>query len=91
MLHLHAERRRHRLRQQFIKDFGQRAFRRPLTTAEITRFQTLYTNRATLTATGTFDQAAQMLIKAFLMSPSFLTKAETSEAAPDGDNFALNS
>src|SRR5215471_13846494 len=68
--------------QQFIQQFGQRAFRRPLTTAETTRFQTLYTNRAMITAGGTFDQAAQLIIKAFLLSPSFLTKAELSEAAP---------
>ena len=36
--------------QQFITTFGQKAFRRPLTPAEVTRFQNLYTNRATLTA-----------------------------------------
>jgi hypothetical protein len=76
--------------QQFIQQFGQRAFRRPLTAAEATRFQTLYTNRAMITAGGTFDQAAQLILKAFLLSPSFITKAELSEAAPDGANFALN-
>jgi len=76
---------------QFIQQFGQRAFRRPLTTAEVARFQTIYTNRATITATGTFDEAAQLILKAFLLSPSFLTKAEMSEATPDGSgNFALN-
>ena len=42
---------------QFITAFGRKAFRRPLTTAEVTRFQNLYTNRATLTQNGTFDQA----------------------------------
>ena len=77
--------------QQFITQFGQRAFRRPLTTAEVTRFQNLYTNRATLTQNGTFDQAVQAILKAFLMSPSFLTKAEISVAAAEGANYRLNS
>ena len=75
--------------QQFIQQFGQRAFRRPLTPAEVARFQLLYTNRVQITATGTFDEAAQVILKAFLQSPSFLTRAEISEA-PDGANFALN-
>jgi len=30
-------------------------------------------------------------VKAFLMSPSFISKAETSTAAPDGNSYALNS
>jgi hypothetical protein len=78
--------------QQFVTAFGQKAFRRPLTTAEATRFTNIYANRATLTQSGTFDQAVQAIVKAFLMSPSFLTKAELSEAAPDGSgNFQLNS
>jgi uncharacterized protein DUF1592/uncharacterized protein DUF1588/uncharacterized protein DUF1595/uncharacterized protein DUF1585/uncharacterized protein DUF1587 len=76
---------------QFITAFGQKAFRRPLTTAEVARFQALYTNKATLTQGGTFDQAVQLILKSFLQSPSFLTKAEVSEAAPDGANFALDS
>jgi hypothetical protein len=77
--------------QTFIQQFGQRAFRRPLTAAEVSRFQTLYTNRAMITAGGTFDQAAQLIIKGFLLSPSFITKAEFSEAKPEGSNFALDS
>jgi hypothetical protein len=77
--------------QQFITTFGQKAFRRPLTTAEVSRYQTLYTNRATLTQNGTFDQAVTAILKAFLMSPSFLSKAETSTATPDGNSFQLSS
>src|SRR4051812_44083975 len=50
--------------QQFIQQFGQRAFRRPLTTDEVARFTALYTNRAMITATGTFDEAAQVILKA---------------------------
>src|SRR3954470_6495655 len=77
--------------QQFITTFGQKAFRRPLTTAEVTRFQNLYTNRATLPQSGTFDQAVTAILKAFLMSPSFISKSETSTASTDGSLYALNS
>ena len=73
---------------QFINDFGKRVFRRPLTAAEVTRFQTLYTNRATITQGGTFDEVAQVMIKSFLLSPSFLTRGEIAEKA-DGANYVL--
>ena len=76
---------------QFVTTFGQKAFRRPLTTAEVSKFTALYTNRTTLTQNGTFDQAISLIVKAFLMSPSFISKAETSTAAPDGNSYALNS
>jgi hypothetical protein len=76
---------------QFVTAFGQKAFRRPLTTAEVSKFTALYTNRATLTQTGTFNEAVTLIIKTFLMSPTFLTKAETSTAAPDGNSYALSS
>jgi len=76
---------------QLIQQFGQRAFRRPVTTDEVARFQTLYTNRAMLTATGTFEEGAQLIIKAFLLSPSFLTKAEISVATMQGNAYSLNS
>jgi hypothetical protein len=75
--------------QQFIQQFGRLAFRRPLTTEELARFTALYTNRATLTATGTFNEAAQLILQGFLVSPSFLTRAEISET-PDSGNFVLN-
>ena len=75
---------------QMIEQFGKRVFRRPLTPTEITRFQTLYTTRATVTEGGTFDQAAQLIIRSFLLSPSFLLRAETSATA-EGSLFALSS
>jgi hypothetical protein len=77
--------------QQFITTFGQKAFRRPLTPAEVTRYQNLYTNRATLTQNGTFDQAVSAIIKAFLMSPSFLSKTETSTTVADGSMYQVSS
>jgi hypothetical protein len=76
---------------QFIQTFGKRAFRRPLTTAEVSRFMTIYTNKATITQSGTLDQVNQVMIKAFLMSPSFISKTEVSEAAQSGGNYTLTS
>jgi hypothetical protein len=76
---------------QFVTTFGQKAFRRPLTTTEVSKFTALYTNRATLTQSGSFNDAVTLIIKSFLMSPSFLTKAETSTASPDGNGYALSS
>jgi hypothetical protein len=74
---------------QFIESFGQRAFRRPLTSAETARFQQLYTDRAAITATGSFDEVAGLILKAFLLSPSFLTRGEIAEVA-EGQYFALS-
>jgi len=74
---------------QLITDFGARAFRRPLTPDEVARFELLFTNRAQLTPSGSFDEAAQLIIESFLKSPSFLMRAETSETA-EGAYFALN-
>lgn len=74
---------------QLVTEFGARAFRRPLTPEEVTRFEALFTNRAQLTATGSFEEAAQLIIEGFLKSPSFLMRAETSETA-EGAYFALN-
>lgn len=74
---------------QFVADFGLRAFRRPLTDAENTRFLAMYTNRATLTETGSFDEAIHLILRSFLQSPSFLTRAEITEAA-EGEYYALS-
>src|SRR5690606_35643104 len=53
------------------------------------RFEALYANRAQITATGSFDEVAQLIVKAFFLSPSFLTRAEIAEQA-QGDLYALN-
>jgi hypothetical protein len=75
--------------QQVIKSFGQRAFRRPLTADETTRFTKLFTDRATLTATGSFDEAMQLIVEGFLVSPSFIYRTETSTAT-SGTTYVLN-
>ena len=59
-----------------IIQFGRRAFRRPLTTAEVAAFDKLVTDGPTITATGTVDEIATTLLYAFLVSPSFLQRGE---------------
>jgi hypothetical protein len=75
---------------QLIQSFGQRAFRRPLTEAELARFTKLYTDRASITQAGSFDQTVELILRSFLLSPSFLLRGETSEV-PDGQYLALSS
>ena len=62
----------------FVTTFGRRAFRRPLATAEIDRYLSLYDRRAELTESGTFAESAQLIIEAFLSSPFFLARVERS-------------
>lgn len=59
-----------------ITSFGRRAFRRPLTAAEIASFQKL--NDPTLTANGTAEEVAELVLYGFLISPVFLTHSEMS-------------
>ncbi|HEX2660614.1 MAG TPA: DUF1592 domain-containing protein, partial [Polyangia bacterium] len=74
-----------------ILAFGRRAFRRPLTTDEVTAFDKIAANGAKITATGTTDQVAQALLYMFLISPSFLQRAEMSGTADKDGHFALDS
>lgn len=74
---------------QIIQSFGQRAFRRPLSELELARFTKLFSERAAITATGTFDEAAELILRAFLLSPTFLLRAETTEV-PAGTHLALS-
>src|SRR6185369_8947180 len=61
----------------FVKTFGRRAFRRPLTTAEETRYQTLFATGATVFKSGNnFTDGAQLVIEAMLQSPHFLYRTE---------------
>jgi hypothetical protein len=64
---------------QFITGFGKRAFRRPLTPGEITRYKTLF---ATGKTGGTLATGISLVISAILQSPHFLYRIEVGEAAP---------
>jgi len=66
---------------QTITDFGRKAFRRPLTDAEIARFEKLGADLAMASPAPTAAQIAQTTLEAFLVSPSFLQITElTTEA-----------
>jgi hypothetical protein len=65
----------------FITGFGRRAFRRPLTDAEVTRYLALFDAAVT---GGSFDKGMELVMRAMLSSPVFLYRSEVGERAPDG-------
>src|SRR6185369_14804547 len=72
-----------------IKTFGRKAFRRPLTDAEVTQFQALGQGVPTATRPA---EIAEATLYAFLVSPNFLTLPELSTTAnPAGAGFQLSS
>jgi hypothetical protein len=61
----------------FVKTFGQRAFRRPLTAAEEQKYQTVFTNGATIFKSGNaFTDGVQLVIETMLQSPNFIYRSE---------------
>jgi hypothetical protein len=58
--------------EQTIRSFGRKAFRRPLTDAEVARFQKL----SQTTPAGKPEEVAETTLLAFLVSPSFLLLPE---------------
>ncbi len=63
----------------FLDTFATRAYRRPLTTTERQRLQTVYTAGA---ATGGFQGGIQLMLEAVLQSPSFLYREELGTPDP---------
>jgi hypothetical protein len=73
---------------QTIQTFGRKAFRRPVTTDEVTRFMALGTG----TPAGTPAEVAEATLLAFLVSPSFLMLPETNTTPdPSGQGIQLSS
>jgi hypothetical protein len=72
-------------------DFGRRAFRRALTDEEVSRFDNVIAAGATITPTGAPTEIAQALLYMFLISPSFLQRAETTEVSDNAGHFTLSS
>jgi hypothetical protein len=66
---------------RFVAQFGQRAFRRPLTPAEMDRYAALLANEAR--RTGRFSDGAQLVVEAMLQSPKFLFRMEGGSRAYD--------
>jgi hypothetical protein len=65
-------------RDQFIRTFGSRAFRRPLREDEFKRYTAAFSAQAK--STGKFLEGARMIVEAMLQSPDFLFHME---ARPD--------
>jgi hypothetical protein len=57
----------------FIRGFGRRAFRRPLTVAEVLRYRGIW---RTITLESGFNEGIRWTIAAFLQSPHFLYRSE---------------
>jgi hypothetical protein len=66
--------------QKFLKDFGRRAFRRPLEAAELTRYAKIADDSAK--ALGDFYQGLEFAVAAVLQSPNFLFRVELGEPDP---------
>src|SRR5262249_45309114 len=61
-------------RDQFVRTFGRRAFRRPLDAAEVERYTALFNSQAA--KTGRFLDGARIVVEAMLQSPKFLFHVE---------------
>jgi len=70
-----------------VKSFGRKAFRRPLTDAEVTSFMRLNS----LTPTGQPLEVAEAILYAFLASPSFILLPELAQDKDSNGNLKLNS
>lgn len=68
-----------------IRQFGRKAFRRPLTDQEVARFEVL----TQLEPPGTPDEVAEAILYAFLASPSFILLPELAQER-EGDAFKLS-
>jgi hypothetical protein len=74
----------------FINVFGERAFRRPLESAEVQTFASLFElGRSAYDDTSGFVAGVRMLIEAFLRSPFFLYRIESSTQA-SGQSIPLS-
>lgn len=76
---------------EFVGSFGERAFRRPLTQTEKSRFDALFTEGSELGDTGNaFRDGVQLVVEAMLQSPQFLYRTEVSEGAVQNGREALD-
>jgi hypothetical protein len=76
---------------EFIDSFGERAFRRPLSSQESARFQALFDLGSTLGDSGSaFDDGVQLVVEAMLQAPQFLYRTEVSSGAARDGRAALD-
>jgi len=75
----------------FVTAFGRRAFRRPLTDAEVTTHVALFNQGPTLyPGVDAFKAGASLVIQAMLQSPHFLYRTELGTVAPSASQVALS-
>lgn len=78
-------------RTEFIRSFGRRAFRRPLTDAQVSDFEAIFDGGRTLYEdTAGFEAGMRLTLEAMLQSPMFLYRVEPSEEV-DGEIIRLDS
>jgi hypothetical protein len=71
-------------RDQFIDSFGLRAFRRPLSSSEQTRYRAIFDRGAELVASGNaFRDGVQLTLQAILQSPKLLYRTEAGDGTSD--------
>jgi hypothetical protein len=69
-------------RDQFVRTFGARAFRRPLDDKEVARYAALFDGQAK--STGRFLEGARVVVEAMLQSPKFLFHVESGRLRAEG-------
>ena len=75
----------------FITSFGQRAFRRPLSTAEVTTYVGLFSQASTLyPGVDAFKAGTSLVIQAMLQSPYFLYRTELGTATAGATRVPLD-
>jgi mono/diheme cytochrome c family protein len=75
-------------REQFVRAFGERAFRRPLTAVEVRRYTDLFATQAA--KAGKFLEGARVVVEAMLQSPKFLFHVTAGEAGALRDYAIAN-
>jgi MYXO-CTERM domain-containing protein len=76
--------------ERIAREFGFRAYRRPLRDDEVADFLALADDRATLTADGTFEQAVELMVETFLGSIDFVTRAEAGHVPDTNGNVVFD-
>jgi hypothetical protein len=74
----------------FVRVFGKRAFRRPLTQNEEVKYQQVFTQGEALYGAG-FANGASLVIRAMLQSPQFLYRSELGPAGEPLSSYELAS
>ena len=78
-------------RDQFIDAFGLRAFRRPLSSSEQTRYRAIFDRGAELINSGNaFRDGVQLTLQAMLQSPKLLYRIEAGDGTTDANGVRLS-